>query len=225
MIYWHYFRIIRFYLFNVTCIVLYIFGPVATHGHAPSSFKRNKLTSRIGLQNFLFLRDLPFQFVQPPRSNRWVPGNHRPLPPAALRPSPRGCRCRPATPAMRSLRCRHRICRAGPVVSRRLADCDAGSYCHGEERPWGGMSGPEPEEVGTTPLSSSTPSCTPLWAPADPTDWLSVRLGLQYVNWSTSEKLNFSMDTTWKAAMASADIEGSDGEGFEGSWLTKNGIP
>jgi hypothetical protein len=70
MIYWHYFRIIRFYLFNVTCIVLYIFGPVATHGHAPSSFKRNKLTSRIGLQNFLFLRDLPFQFVQPPRSNR-----------------------------------------------------------------------------------------------------------------------------------------------------------
>jgi hypothetical protein len=39
MIFWHYFRIIQFYLLNVTCIVLYIFGPVATHGHAPSSYK------------------------------------------------------------------------------------------------------------------------------------------------------------------------------------------
>jgi hypothetical protein len=36
MIRWHYFRIIQFYLLNVTCIVLYIFGSVATHGYPPS---------------------------------------------------------------------------------------------------------------------------------------------------------------------------------------------
>jgi hypothetical protein len=40
MIFWHYFRIIQLYLLNVTCIVLYMFGPVATHGHAPSHSKR-----------------------------------------------------------------------------------------------------------------------------------------------------------------------------------------
>jgi hypothetical protein len=31
-----YFRPIQFYLLNVTCIVLYIFGSVATHGHDAS---------------------------------------------------------------------------------------------------------------------------------------------------------------------------------------------
>jgi hypothetical protein len=39
MIFWYYFCIIQLYLLNVTCIVLYIFGPVATHGHAPSTLK------------------------------------------------------------------------------------------------------------------------------------------------------------------------------------------
>jgi hypothetical protein len=38
MIYWHYFRIIQFYLLNVTYIILYIFEPVATHAHAPNLF-------------------------------------------------------------------------------------------------------------------------------------------------------------------------------------------
>jgi hypothetical protein len=37
MIYWHYFRITQFHLLKVICIVLYMFGPLATHGHAPSS--------------------------------------------------------------------------------------------------------------------------------------------------------------------------------------------
>jgi hypothetical protein len=36
MIYWHYLRIIQFYLLKVIYIALYIFAPVATHGHAPS---------------------------------------------------------------------------------------------------------------------------------------------------------------------------------------------
>jgi hypothetical protein len=36
IIYWHYLRIIQFYLLKVIFIVLYIFGSVATHGHATS---------------------------------------------------------------------------------------------------------------------------------------------------------------------------------------------
>jgi hypothetical protein len=42
MIYWHYLRIIQFYLLKVIYIVLYIFGPVATHGHAPSVGRSRK---------------------------------------------------------------------------------------------------------------------------------------------------------------------------------------
>jgi hypothetical protein len=42
MIYWHYFRITQFYLLKVICIVLYMFGLVAKHGHAPSVYISSK---------------------------------------------------------------------------------------------------------------------------------------------------------------------------------------
>jgi hypothetical protein len=42
MIYWHYFRITQFYLLKVICIVLYIFGAIATHGHAPSFYYKSE---------------------------------------------------------------------------------------------------------------------------------------------------------------------------------------
>jgi hypothetical protein len=38
-----YFRPIQFYLLNVTCIVLYIFGSVATHGHDASNPKKDQV--------------------------------------------------------------------------------------------------------------------------------------------------------------------------------------